>query len=678
MMNTKFLTKSFLLSLAAAAALYGAPSKVELDEMTKIIGYFPEWGIYSAHNNYTPSKIAMEKVTHVNYAFATIEDGKIAYFDEYAAIDVTHGEAWDSIYKGNLGQLEKLKADYPHLSVLVSIGGWTQSGNFHDVASTQANREKFAASVVAFLRKHNLDGADIDWEYPTAFREADITDNANDQGTPDADSSEQQTFTLLLKTLREYLDTAGAEDNRYYQLSAAVSAGFEKIESTEPTLYPQYLDFINIMTYDMHGAWDSITNHQSALYVNPNAPDNLNIDAVITKFESYGINSKKLVIGTPFYSRGWKNVATDGIDINVPGLFASASGGADGIWDGGVAAGVNPYYALVEMENDSAFTKYYDVYAQAPVLYSASKQELYTYEDKQSLQAKVDYVKEKTLGGMIIWELSADTDADAQNNLLDVIYTGFYPDGITGYGEDNNTTSDDEEADESQEQNDGSSTNSTTTWSSATAYTVGSVVSYGTESYQAKWWTQGDTPGASEWGPWESLSQTSDETADDVVTEVEQSDETGDDVVTEVEDTTVDIAEPTTDDESTTTQSGSWSSSSIYTAGDLVSYGGENYKAKWWTQGDIPGANQWGPWESTTEEAVIEQSEDTGDNTSETEDSADTLGSTWSSSTVYTNGDVVLYNGIKYQAKWWTQGDAPGTSTWGPWSRVSDDTPLSD
>ncbi len=230
MISVKKTTLSILVSVAAASALYAAPTKAELDSMKKIVGYFPEWGIYSGHDNYVPAKVPFEKITHLNYAFATIKDGVIANFDNYAATEASLGEPWDSPYKGNLGQFKKLKKEYPHLYVLVSVGGWTQSGNFHDVAATQEARDRFAASVVQYIRTYDFDGVDIDWEYPGSYRAPDTTDNANDQGTPKADDSEKETFALLLKTLREHLNKASQEDGKYYQLTAAMGASFQHIE----------------------------------------------------------------------------------------------------------------------------------------------------------------------------------------------------------------------------------------------------------------------------------------------------------------------------------------------------------------------------------------------------------------------------------------------------------------
>lgn len=580
MLGFNKLTKGLILSVATASVLFASPSKLELDEMTKIVGYFPEWGIYSGHNNYVPANVPFNKVTHINYAFATIKDGVIAHFDQYAAVEVTHGEAWDSEYKGNLGQFEKLKNDYPHLSVMVSVGGWTQSGNFHDVAATEENRQRFASSVIQYIREHKMDGVDIDWEYPGSLRQPDLNDNANDQGTPKADASESETFTLLLKTLREHLDKAGHEDGKYYQLSAAVSAGFDKIDFAQPVKYMPYLDFVNIMTYDMHGAWESVTNHQSALYANPSAPASFNIDAVIKKFVSLGVDKNKLIIGSPFYSRGWKNVNTDALDEKYPGLFATANGGANGIWDGGVAAGVNPYYHILEMIKDDSFVKYYDEYAEAPYIYSKEKKEMYTYEDKRSLAAKVNYVKNNELGGVIIWELSAD----ASDSLLNVVYNGFYPDGIDGIGM--SVISANEE--NSTDAHDVTPINSNASvWDTTKVYLKGDVVSYNNVYYKASWWTQGNTPGAEQWGPWKLVA------ASEVVTIPEVEQET-------VVDENLDVVS-----NNTTMVNGTWSSTKVYIGGEVVVYNGVKYKASWWTQGNTPGTQQWGPWKVVSDlEAV--------------------------------------------------------------------------
>ncbi|MEG0580378.1 MAG: glycoside hydrolase family 18 protein, partial [Niameybacter sp.] len=303
--------------------------------------YYPEWGIYSGHGEWTPDYIPYDKITHLNYAFFTIKNGEIALFDEWAATGAALGEAWDSEFKGVIGAVRKAKQNYPDVRLMMSIGGWSQSAYFHEVSATDASRQKFADSCVTYLRDYNFDGVDIDWEYPTFKREGDKQDNPNDQGTPYADASEKETFTLLLKTLREALDKAGNEDNKYYELSAAVGAGVDKMAQTELTKYHQYLDFINLMSYDFHGAWEDVTGHQSALFGRTQKEGNpydqvtskYNVHDSVTAFLKAGVPSNKLVVGIPYYTRGWANVegspSNTSYQVNhLPGLHHSVKKGS--------------------------------------------------------------------------------------------------------------------------------------------------------------------------------------------------------------------------------------------------------------------------------------------------------------------------------------------------------------
>ncbi|GIV98171.1 MAG: hypothetical protein KatS3mg057_2828 [Herpetosiphonaceae bacterium] len=113
----------------------------------RIIGYFAQWGVYQ--RNYHVKNIhtsgSASKLTHINYAFANISsDLKCAIGDSYADYDRFYDAAasvdgvsdtWDSgALRGSFNQLRKLKQMYPHIKVLISIGGWTWSSKFSDAA----------------------------------------------------------------------------------------------------------------------------------------------------------------------------------------------------------------------------------------------------------------------------------------------------------------------------------------------------------------------------------------------------------------------------------------------------------------------------------------------------------------------------------------------------------------
>src|SRR5437773_9171012 len=99
-----------------------------------------------------PAEIAADKLTHVNYAFANIKEGR-----------VVEGFSHDAENFKVLGHLRKR---HPHLKILVSVGGWTWSGGFSDAALSPESRRRFVESAVDFVRRHDLDGFDVDWEYP--------------------------------------------------------------------------------------------------------------------------------------------------------------------------------------------------------------------------------------------------------------------------------------------------------------------------------------------------------------------------------------------------------------------------------------------------------------------------------------------------------------------------------
>ncbi|MCX7747547.1 MAG: glycosyl hydrolase family 18 protein [Clostridia bacterium] len=424
---------AFLVSVVSYVTVTASESREFKEKL--IVGYYPEWGVYAAHDMYEPKHIPWEKITHINYAFAKTSGGKIAVFDEWAALQMAFGEPYNSPYKGTFGQFKKIKANYPEVKVLISVGGWTLSHDFHDISLTDASRATFADSCVEFCRSYGFDGIDIDWEYPNYNRPADKQDNPNDTGCVGG-PEDKHNYTLLLQKLREKLDAAGKADGKYYPLTIAAPAGYDKIIWTEPELYHKYLDFLNLMTYDFHGAWDQYTGNQSPLYASPdepqwydNAPDvrtKYNTDWAVQEYIKIGVPKDKITMGVPYYSRGWRGVEP-GNNPQLPGLFAKHLGGAAGKWDGGVPAGVNAFYHLKAMEGDSKFVKYRDVKSgNVPYLYSASLKEMYSYEDEISLNTKIDYMWKNDLGGIMFWEFTGDYPSKGGTTLTDIIHTRLH------------------------------------------------------------------------------------------------------------------------------------------------------------------------------------------------------------------------------------------------------------
>ena len=424
----KWMIRLFACLFSFLMIVSGIPSNIASAEVSsatadssskRFVVYFPNWGMYnSAHHSMSVDMIPWSKVTTINHAFFTVgTDYTLQSTDSYADFQATfpHSPGWDSSNpRGHFGEYQYYKSIYANVKVLVSVGGWTRGENFHAMASTEANRQAFINSVISFLNQYSfIDGIDIDWEYPGINRVKDPNDSY-DRGCPGG-PEDKQNFTTLLREIREAYNSNGMSEKL---LTIAAPAGYEKIDLTEPDEYSQYLDWLNVMSYDIHGAWESTTNNHAALFADPNDPsetspvnirDNYNTDFAMKYYlNQYNIPAEKLNAGSPFYSRGWKNVDPA---TGTNGLFATASGAPVGnIDDANNPGGQNSYAQMKVLESTSGYVKYRDAAAgNVPYLYNMSLGTFYTYEDPISAAARCDYVIANGFGGIIAWDISTDT-----------------------------------------------------------------------------------------------------------------------------------------------------------------------------------------------------------------------------------------------------------------------------
>ena len=142
---------------------------------------------YVPEKDYTPESLPLEKLTHIIFSFTKVIDHEMRFENDD--------------YGKKLSQLVKQRENHPNLKVMIACGGWGSKG-FSDMAYTAETRQKFVNSVVQFNKKYQLDGIDIDWEYPTIPV----------AGTK-ARSEDKQNFTLLMKELREALNSLKREHN---------------------------------------------------------------------------------------------------------------------------------------------------------------------------------------------------------------------------------------------------------------------------------------------------------------------------------------------------------------------------------------------------------------------------------------------------------------------------------
>ncbi|BCJ38176.1 hypothetical protein Athai_56790 [Actinocatenispora thailandica] len=416
----------------------------------KNIIYFDQWSIYQNAYYLKDLDRYADDIDVINYDFANIDpnsktcfeatkastpdpggetdpnagDGAGDAFADYQksfgadiSVDGT-ADTYNQPIVGNFNQLKELKARHPNLKVVMSIGGWTYSKYFSDAAATSASRQKFVSSCIDMFIKGNIpsaggyggpgtaagifDGFDIDWEYP-----ASDAGHVGNHYSPDDTAN----YTALLAEFRSQLDALGGQ---HYLLTAALPGGQDKIDKVQTDKIGQYLDYGNVMTYDMHGAWDATgpTNLQDPLFPSaddpspqvPGGTQQYDSDTVLKAYTvgdpmysiPGGFPADKLTIGLPMYYRGWTGVPAGGSN----GEYGTATGpSAPHPLSGNVPG--------VALQKEISGTAYYDPVRMAGWYYDGST--FYAGSTPQSIVDHVAYAKCNGLGGMMIFSAYDET-----------------------------------------------------------------------------------------------------------------------------------------------------------------------------------------------------------------------------------------------------------------------------
>jgi chitinase len=310
----------------------------------------------------------------------------------------------------NLRKLNALKQSNPRLRVLLSVGGWIWSNRFSDVAATPAGRQAFNASALELVRRHGLDGVDIDWEHPATGGIACI------EGKLCHRSDDKENYVRLATELRNAFEQAGKQAaGRHYLITIAAGAHASLSDDSEASpgwmaRLAAQLDWINLMTYDYRGVWDAENGQLAPLYADPTDPQrdkHLYADATVTRFLRAGVPAAKLVLGVPFYGYGWKQCVPG---PRGDGLYQSCQGAASG--NDGTPTFTYRHLLeqgyLVDGKGARGFQRYWNAASQVPYLYNRDSGVFISYEDVQSVAGKVHYIREKGLRGGMFWELSGD------------------------------------------------------------------------------------------------------------------------------------------------------------------------------------------------------------------------------------------------------------------------------
>ncbi len=317
----------------------------------------------------------VDKLTHIIYSFLKLQHDTLTFRNERQ--------------KENLVQLVKLKKQYPRLKIMVSIGGWGGCAPCSDLFASDEQRKTFAKTTVDLFRKYDVDGIDLDWEYPA------IEGYPGHKYIPE----DRDHFTELVRALRREMGT------RY--LISFAAGGFDDYleQSVDWDAVSPLVDFVNLMTYDLVSGFSKMTGHHTPLM--DNSHQQRTTDHCVTWLLNKNLPPQKLVIGAAFYARIWEHVADTLNGIYQPGTFKQST----------------PYRNFENYFKPGDGWKYYwDDEAKAPFRYNPNLKLFATFDDKRSIREKTAYVKNKKLGGIMFWELSQDTAADG---LVQAISSGL-------------------------------------------------------------------------------------------------------------------------------------------------------------------------------------------------------------------------------------------------------------
>ncbi|HEY8392236.1 MAG TPA: glycoside hydrolase family 18 protein [Capillibacterium sp.] len=365
-----------------------------------IVSYLRTWPMGSEPvemdrgQRWTADQIRGDLLTTLNLAFGRLDGNQIYIPDLEDRPGLTDESITIPAFSRLFEEIATLKKKYPHLKVNLSVGGYGAEG-FSDLAINPEQRAAFILNALEWISKYNLDGIDIDWEYPVGPPEG---------GLPIVTRPEDaETYVLLLHELRIALDAFAKILGRPLTLTVAVPASLWFIERIDLPAVQAEVDYLKLMSYDYYGSWSKTTGHTANLYTNPDDPAGWSTDQAVTAFLQAGIKPEKLLLGVPFYARAWRGVP----DVNH-GLYQKYREAAypDGL----------TYMDLQsKILTDPGFKRYWDDVAKAPFLYNGDL--WITYEDAESLAYKVKYLKEKGLAGIMIWEYAHDINAELLKTL---------------------------------------------------------------------------------------------------------------------------------------------------------------------------------------------------------------------------------------------------------------------
>ena len=596
-------------------------------------------------------------------------------------------------------------ANQKGVKVMASIGGWSMSKHFPEMAKNPEMKARFLADIDKLMAL-GFHGIDIDWEYP-GFG------GMNFSGTQE----DYDNFEQLMEDIR-------ARIGKEAKLSAAFKADTKALEGFDWDRLSRSMDYFNMMTYDLNGGWSDVTGHNAPLYPYPEEEiKGLTLDNLRLWMKARGIPSKKINFGAAFYGRGVQTKVATGF-LGAPTDKRMLNFSVDGptlssvdVENWGVFEG-QPSYNYIKQQ--TGWTHLWDENAKVP--YAIKGKYFLSYDDEKSVREKAKYILEHELGGIIVWQVHGDIECkgsfvsygsklkectDLSSPLaeeIDAVFSeNIAPNGaplftvpstqnvqsgevitftVSGTDPDGDTLIFTAEGADIQDVGNGSANvifkapNTTTDKMEIISLTLSdgkvSVVKTVAVNIKGSGETENTAPELRvpelikvKGGENALISVSATDKENDLLTftvNEGQLVQTGNAAVITLptvqaeEDKVLSLQVRVTDGSKVTSATvdvqvegtalpvgESWDPSKIYNTGDEISHNGSKFTAKWWTQGDEPGMSD--VWEEFDDGSLKD----------------------WSATKIYNTGDQAKYQGRVYSAKWWTKGDLPDAEN-SPWA----------
>ena len=363
------------------------PSGGPTNTQKRIVGYWEAWNTQHACGTMSPGEIPVNMLTHLNVAFGYIN----------SAFQVTNMDGLSTdIYK-NVGNV---KSRNPSLKLIIALGGWSFSDPgpwrsvFPTLVSSGANRATFITNLLGFLSEYGYDGVDFDWEYP----------GADDRG---GSAEDGVNYTALVRELRAAIQASGKD----YIVTFTAPTSYWYLRHFDVSNMVQYVDWVNLMSYDLHGVWDSSNPIGNQVLAHTNLTE---IDLALDLFWRVNVDPGKIVLGLGFYGRTFQ--LTDA-SCWKPGCTFTGPGAAGQCTQ---TPGILSYREVNDILTSTGATAYLDKDAAARYLVYGNSSWV-SYDDAVTIAAKVAYANKMGLAGLMIWAVDLD---DAKQTALKAVTGG--------------------------------------------------------------------------------------------------------------------------------------------------------------------------------------------------------------------------------------------------------------